>query len=455
MKRNDGPRRASRRDFLRVSGGTLLTAGLFGGLLSRFATLDALAAGPGEYRALVCVFMFGGNDANNMVVPMDSGPYENYRSLRGRLALPPARLRAIGASAGAFGLHESLAPLAALYGQGHAAFVANMGTLVRPTTRQQVRDGSAQLPMQLFSHEDQILQMQAGFPSASSTGWGGRVVDRVRGENAQDFPAALSMNGAALFCQGAETMGASLGDGSSLGLKALDPPNAADAAARQDAYAAVLRMDSGMVLAGATNGVMTRARELQRLLETAQPPTAITTAFPATGLGRQLADVIRFVQLHDTFGLNRQVFFCGIGGFDTHSDQDPQHTGLLAEIAGAMTAFYHATVELGLADKITAFTESDFNRTLNPNGDGTDHAWGSHHLVVGGAVRGGEMYGRFPTLALQGPDDAGNRGVFIPTTALDQYGATLASWFGVADADLDAVFPHLVNFGVRNLGFMR
>ncbi len=445
----------SRRQFLSDLGCGLGAAAFFS-TIDRFSRLEAAPAAPGDYRALVCLFLLGGNDGNNTVVPLDPASYAAYARLRGGLALPPARLLAAGASGGrTFGFHESLAGLATLYQQNRVAVVANMGTLVRPLTRAQYREQTVPVPEQLYSHEDQIAQMQAAMPADSGTGWGGRAIDRLLDLNGTTgFPPALSMSGRALFLVGNEVSSAGLGDDNDLRLLALDLGNEHDAAIRRRAHQEILQMSSGMVLVQQSNDVRVAAAELDELLRTASAGDPVQTPFPDSGLGQQLREVTRFIQLRDVFGLQRQVFFCSIGGFDTHSDQDPQHTGLLAQVSEAMSAFYAATEELGVAANVTAFTESDFSRTLNPSGNGTDHAWGSHHLVVGGAVHGGEVYGAFPAMELAGPDDAGDHGVFIPKIGIDQYGATLARWFGVEDAALDAVFPHLRNFAVRNLGFV-
>jgi uncharacterized protein (DUF1501 family) len=449
MRAND----SGRREFLRIGGRTVLGMTTLAGM-HNLGLLNAFAAGA-DYKALVCVFLFGGNDSNNTVVPLDSTSYDAYRRLRGALALPATRLVPVTASGGrGFGFHEGLRDLATLYGERRVGVVANMGTLVRPVTRDELMaDGP--VPAQLFSHEDQIAQMQSGFPGPASTGWGGRAIDRLLDLNGSSgFPPAISMSGGSLFLVGEQVAAAGLGSENNLELKALQLGDENDRTVRTRAHQEILQLRSGLRLVQEANAVRMKAAELEELLRTSTSGPPLTTAFPDTGLGQQLKEVIRFVQLSDVFGLSRQVFFCSIGGFDTHSDQDPQQARLLAEVGAAVAAFYRATEELGVADKVTTFTESDFSRTLNPSGSGTDHAWGSHHFVVGGAVRGGELYGSFPALQLRGPDDAGDRGVWIPRIGLDQYGATLAAWFGVPDDALDQVFPNLRNFQSRNLGFV-
>lgn len=443
----------SRRGFLRVTGRSLAGLGAIG-MANRFSSWNAFAAGE-DYRALVCVFMFGGNDCNNLLIPTDATRFEAYRRLRGPLALPLGTLRRITpTSGGDYGLHAALELTAQRFTEGRAALVANVGTLVRPLTRAQLRDGG-EAPENLFSHEDQVIQMQAGMPMAYGSGWGGRAIDHVLSLNTgASFPPALSVNGSALFCVGETSETAGLGAGADLELRALQVQPEQDRAARDQAFQEILRMNSGMRIVQEANQVMIKADELSRLLQESGDAVNLQTQFPGSNLGGQLEEVARFIALRAQFGLKRQVFFCGIGGFDTHDDQLPSQNALLGEVDDAIDAFYRATIELGIEQNVTLFTESDFGRTLNANTAGTDHAWGGHHIVLGGAVIGGNLYGRFPAHELGGSDDAGDRGVWIPSTSVAQYGATLARWFGVAESDLDLVFPNLANFGSRDLGLL-
>lgn len=444
----------SRRSFLLSSGRALGALGIAGGL-ARFGVWSAYAVPDDEYRALVCVFLFGGNDGNNTVIPLDMAGYNAYRNLRGPLAMPTTRLAVIGSRLGSFGLHEGLASVAGLYREGRAAVVANMGMLVRPLTRDEYRARTTPVPARLFSHEDQVEQMQAGFPRSATSGWGGRAADRLAPLNqASPFPASVSVSGGPLFCVGEQTQPARLSPGVDLGLLGFTTSPAQDAAARQQAHRHLLQLDGGVTLVAAANRQTTETIELDGMLKALDTTAPFRTLFPTTNLGRQLQQVAKFIRARDALEVKRQVFFCGMGGFDTHAKQDVDQSRLLGELGPALTAFYRATEEMGVASQVTTFTESDFGRTLQPSGDGSDHAWGSHYLVLGGGVRGGEVYGRFPALQLAGPDDAGSRGSWIPTTSLDEYGATLARWFGVGEADLDLVFPNLANFSSRDVGFM-
>ena len=437
-----------RRDFLR------LASALAG---SAAAGAHAQTTAP-DYKALVCVFLFGGHDGHNLLVPMGAAPYAAYRAARGSLALPDgsASLLPVSTPDGTpYGLNSGLTAIAPLWGQGRLAVVANVGTLVRPTTRAEVLAGSAALPSNLFSHADQLLQQQAGNASGGGgTGWAGRAADGVQARNAgSSFPAAISMAGQALFCTGATVPSASLIPGYDLAADGLRAWPDSAAAARRAAMLQVLNFDNGMALVQAANKVRRDAVSLNGLLA-GNTSTSLTTVFPGTDLGRQLQQVAQIIKLRGSTGMGRQVFFTALGGFDTHGRQNWTHWDLLRQVGEAMAAFHAATVELGVAGQVTAFTQSDFGRTLQPSGTGSDHGWGNHQLVMGGAVKGGAVYGRFPYPALGGADDAGSRGALLPSSSLEQFGATLARWFGVPTAALPMVFPNLANFSSSDLGFM-
>jgi len=307
--------------------------------------------------------------------------------------------------------------------------------------------------------------MQTGIPNAGgSTGWGGRTLDVLTanyGYNATtSFPVAISMEHPALFCDGAIVQDVSLLPGNYLDQNGLSlyPPAAAQA--RTAAQAQLVSVSSGNTLIDAANKVMLDARALNPLLRSAATSVAFSRAFPSTQLGRQLEEIARMISLNAQLNVGRQVFFCSLGGFDTHGGQSYQQWSLLQQVSQALDAFYAATVQLGLANQVTAFTLSDFGRTLQPSGSGSDHGWGSHHMIVGGAVQGGRIYGAYPLMTnyanfnASTDDYADARGVMLPGTSLSQYGATLAKWFGAHDADLDGLFPTLPNFTTRDLGML-
>jgi uncharacterized protein (DUF1501 family) len=446
----------------RTSRRALFQLGLGGAAMatvSRLGLTNAWAQAAPDYKALVCIFLSGGHDGHNLIVPQSQVAFEAYRRARGGLALPDnnTRLHQVVTKAGTpYGFNDGLAALGPLWTQEKLAVVANVGMLVQPTTREQFLARSVPLPSNLFSHSDQIVQNQTGDANGSGgTGWAGRAADALQTmNNAATFPAAFSMNGAALFTTGSVIQSASLYPGFDLTLNGMGGWPATMAAAKAQALQEIIKLDSGMSVIQAANKVRQDAAALNQMIRSAGNGASLATVFPGTNLGRQLQQVAQIIRLRETTAIRRQVFFCSIGGFDTHSSQSWNYWDLLRQVGDAMFAFYAATAEMGVADKVTTFTQSDFGRSLEPSGTGSDHGWGNHHLVMGGTVRGGDMYGTFPMPALGGPDDSGSRGVLIPTTSLDQYGATMAKWFGVEAASMTSVFPNIGNFPTADLGFL-
>ncbi|MDQ6675987.1 MAG: DUF1501 domain-containing protein [Acidobacteriota bacterium] len=423
--------------------------------------LPALAQGGPDYRALVCIFLFGGNDSNNTVVPMDDASYKLYLANRGALALSGAELTSTVSTANGapYAFHSGLSELASLFSSKELAVVANVGSLVQPLTRAQYQASVMPRPSNLFSHSDQQLQWQSSIAQGnSSTGWAGRAADyaAANGFNASLFPTFFSVAGNSFMGAGMNTTPVALAPGGSLQITGSNGTTPEAIARTKALEMQLLSTDTGLSLVQAAGHVVANSiTDADALSAALGKSRALSTQFPATGIGAQLKQVAEIIQVHASLGMQRQIFFCALGGFDTHTDELNQHKNLYPQLSPAIAAFYNATQELGVAQDVTTFTESDFSRTFQAtSGNGSDHAWGSHHMVVGGAVKGGRVFGRFPSFQLGGPDDTDTRGRWIPTTSIDQYGATLSSWFGIPQSALFSIFPNLGNFDSGNLGFL-
>jgi uncharacterized protein (DUF1501 family) len=442
----------SRREFLRDAIRSVSAMGALSAL-AKFGEMNALAAGSSGYQALVCIFLSGGNDGHNTVVPLTTSQqsYAPYLSARGDLAIPQSSLLPIANGSDVYGLHPSLPEIQSLYNAGHAAVLANVGMLVQPLTRDTYKTaGSSMLPNALFSHSDQAGQWQSSVPTGlGSTGWGGRIADMLQSSNAgATFPAMTSTNGSSLFLTGHQSFAANVPTGSAT---LLNYGNSA----RQAGLQQLLTFDNGLQLVQAANATLGRGQSYANALSAALASATLTTQFPSGNpLASQLQTVARIIKVRSALGLSRQIFYCELDGFDTHSGQLSIQTGLLQQLSQAVFAFYQATQELGVDQYVTTFTASEFGRSLAPNSTGTDHAWGSHHFVIGTGVKGGRFFGQFPLLALGGEDDATGTGALIPTSSVDQYGATLAQWFGVPAGSVSAIFPNIGNFSTSNLGIL-
>jgi uncharacterized protein (DUF1501 family) len=447
--------RTSRRGFLKTTCCTA-AAGVAAASFSRFGLVNALAQTQQDYKALVCIFLFGGNDANNLIVPLNPSDYANYAKIRAGLALSQGQLlpvtpKSLGVP---YGFHPKLAEVQALFNQGQMALLANAGTLVQPTTRDQFIQGQATVPQNLFSHADQQQQMQtATLNTFAEVGWGGKLADKIQSIYGGNFPVLISLAGSNVFAEGLVVRSIeSSGDPTKplSGFYGSSEDNS-----RLAALQSLLTFDTGVSLIQAASTTTSNAIQDGKTLAAALAQgSQLHTQFPQSYLGGQLQQVAQIIQVRAALGLPRQIFFVSTNGFDTHSDQLNQQNNLYQDLSQCMNAFYQATLEIGVAPQVSTFTLSDFGRTFQPDStSGTDHAWGSHHLIMGGAIAGGDFYGTFPTQVLGGPDDATTEGRWIPTTSLDQYGATLAQWFGVQPADLPSIFPNLPNFQNPTLGF--
>ncbi len=486
----------TRRDFLRQAScaavGTLALTNTVRDLhlINSAMAQSGIPSGSTDYKALVCIFLSGGNDSNNWVVPTDTTTFDQYTQIRANLALPQSSLLPLcqtGTSGAAYsdsdghtyGFHPACPELQTLFGEDKLAVLFNVGTLVRPTTRAQYTSSTSKFyqPPQLFSHSDQVTQWQTSIPDAPpATGWAGRVADLLDASTNRNgnISMSVSLNGANTFQIGnivsqyqVSTSGAVVATGDQMGATG----------ARLAAMKNILALSDPNLQRNAYAGVVKNAIAVGDLLNTAVAGTVLdsfwSVPFPNTTLGNQLKMVARLIEARGNpatpatgkFNMSRQTFFCGAGGYDTHTSQvsvngtdqptnaSGAHYKLLDEVSACMFAFQRAMEQLGIGNKVTTFTASDFSRTLPTNSQGSDHGWGAHHLIMGGAVKGGRTYGKLPTFAINGPDDTG-LGRWIPTLAVDQYSATIAKWFGVDSGNIAAVFPNLSRFTSSDLGFM-
>jgi uncharacterized protein (DUF1501 family) len=470
----------NRRDFLVRSTCAALGMAAFQGTLKQFGLANLLATDgvvqtphapncTGGYKALVCIFLNGGNDGANMVIPYDNTYYPAYANVRPGLAISQASLVPTNnpPSMGGrqFAFHPNMPEIAALFNQNKLAVVTNVGTLVEPTTQPDYMSGAVKKPFSLFSHSDQVQANQTSrADSKSPTGWGGRTVDAVLSCNAgSSFPTLTSISGSTSFCIGLDQRPLSIGTGALNSVLVLNGfTGSATDVARKASMDYLRTIDLTATMIAGASGITQQGVDISSIFST--DPT-INTVFPNTGLGNQLRQVAKIMKLNQTppgLGLVRQIFFVSQGGYDTHQDQPNDQGNNFLTLSQAMNAFYAATLELGLQNSVTTFTLSDFGRTLQPSGSGssigTDHGWASHYFVMGGAVNGGDYYGnlnpltgsRFPVHQLGGPDDTTNnpngRGRFIPATSIEEYGVTLAKWFGVTSGDIPSVFPLIGNF---------
>lgn len=431
MKLNKLPE-LQRREFLRRAAALGIAGTAAPWALSLAGIGEAAAAtAPGDYKALVCVFLYGGNDYGNTLVPYDAASHAAYASIRQALATPREALAATALPVGEGGRQMALAPqlgkLKTLWDAGRLAVQLNVGPLVQPTTLAQYQAKSVPLPPKLFSHNDQQSVWQASSPEGATSGWGGRMGDIFQSGNGSATFTCINVSGNAVFMSGRQAVQYQVSSGGAVAINGITRPLFGSQACA-DALRTLITAERTHWMEAELNRVVKRSVDAQALLSTALAGVpALGTPFDtSSSLSSQLLMVARLIAARQALGATRQVFFVSIGGFDLHDLLVTQHPGLLKQVNDALASFYDATVELGVAEQVTAFTASDFGRTLTSNGDGSDHGWGSHHFVVGGAVKGGRFYGQLPSVSVNGPDDVG-QGRLLPTTAVDQLAATLAT----------------------------
>ena len=467
----------SRRAFLRRSKQLAVagSASSFALGLAGIGEAAAFSAG-NDYKALVCIFLYGGNDHNSTLMPFDSTNYDLYSAIRGggagqtaggitlaRSSLAATALTPSGGQVLTNNLQYALAPqmtrLKALFDAGRMAPLLNVGPLVAPLTLAQYNSSNLVAnprPAKLFSHNDQQSTWQSSKPEGATDGWGGRMGDLAMSSNANALFTCISATGNAVFLSGQQALTYQVSSNGALAVNGIKN-NLYGSSAGSAALRTLMTQTSNNVFEAEYNRVAKRSIDAEGVVTAALQPITLATSFrPATGrngLAEQLQVVARLIAARQPLGARRQVFMVSMGGFDLHDNLISNQANLMGQLDFAMDAFYRATVELGVADKVTTFTASDFGRTLQSNGDGSDHGWGSHHFIMGGAVNGGRFYGVAPQISVTSPDQVG-QGRLLPSISVDQYASTLATWFGVSASELPSVSPNIGRFSTSNLGFM-
>jgi uncharacterized protein (DUF1501 family) len=452
----------SRRAFLQRASMLSLAGAAAPWALNLAAMGEAAAATASDYKALVCIFLYGGNDYGNTLIPYDNSRYALYQGMRPTLAYTQAALAPtlltpnVALPVGLqYAMAPELSPLLPLFNANKLAVMLNVGTLVQPTTKAQYTAKSVPLPPKLFSHNDQQSVWQSSAPEGAASGWGGRMGDLFQAGNGNATFTCVNVSGNAVFLSGHSAVQYQVSPSGPVALNGVKN-SLFGSAVCSAALRTLVTAPSTNLFENEYTRLMSRSLTAGDALTTALAGgSTINTVFPSgNSLADQLKLVARMISTATEVGAKRQVFFVSMGGFDTHDGLASIHPGLLSSVASAMSALYAATVELGVANQVTSFTASDFGRTLTAN-DGSDHGWGSMHFMLGGAVGGGRFYGTPPVVANNGPDDVG-QGRLLPSTSVDQYAATLGKWFGISDSDLLTVLPNLSHWDAsqRDLGFV-
>jgi uncharacterized protein (DUF1501 family) len=426
----------------------------------------------GGYKALVCVFLYGGNDYANTLIPFDPPNYARYQTIRGTAGSEAANGIALARASLAstvltpptgqtltdnitYAIAPTMPRMKALYDQGVMAPLLNVGPLIAPLTRAQYDNGSVPRPAKLFSHNDQQSTWQSSQPEGSRTGWGGRMGDLALSSNTNSMFTAINATGNAVFLSGQNAVPYQVSSSGATLYNPLRTGRLFNSTVASQALGTLLRSGSGNVMAADYARFNDRSIQYGAFVNDAIANSTLTTSF---GTGNRLADqlrvVARLIAARQGLGVTRQVFLVSLGGWDHHDGLIGSHDALLGQVDFALDAFYRATVELGVANAVTTFTASDFGRTLSSNGDGSDHGWGAHHFIVGGGVRGGRFYGTAPSVSTTTPDQVG-QGRLLPTVSVDQLSSTLGLWFGVAPSELPSVAPNIGRFATADIGFMR
>lgn len=462
----------SRRNFLgtascaAIGSTTLLSSILNLGVANSLAGMSMPAiSGNGNYKAMVCILLAGGNDSFNMLVPRNGSFYTEYANARSNLALSQNDLLSVNytdANGKQFGLHPSMPEVQSLFNSNKLSFISNVGTLVEPTTKTQYLNNSVSVPVGLLSHADQIQQWQTSIPQTrSSKGWGGRMADILQAGNSnQNISMNISLSGTNIFQVGQSSTEYAIraSAGGSVGINVYEGTSALDMALKSGTESLLAQQYQDIFKSTFTNKITDSQANHEEFSAAISGAPNLSTTFSDTPLSANMELIAKTIAVRDTLNVSRQTFFINFGGWDHHDNVLSNQESMLSVVSKALSEFQSAIEELGLSDCVTTFTMSDFGRTLTSNGNGTDHAWGGNVMVMGGQVNGGQVFGEYPSLALDGNDDVGGA-IMLPTLSTDEYFAELAKWFGVANGDLAYVLPNIGNFYDPNsvalpIGFM-
>lgn len=448
-----------RREFLKRMG-LLSMAGTQPIALNLATMSQAVAFNAGDdYKALVCVFLLGGNDHANTLIPIDTNNYAIYREHRGKVALDKSQILALTPSSSdptvSYGLHPKLTRLHRLFHDKKVAILQNVGSLVTPTTVEQFKKGLVQLPPKIFSHNDQQAYWQTSGQEGHTEGWGAKMGRLAMGQNQRSLFTCVNTSGKMAFLDGNHISQYSLSADGIVPMYGMDSnswlfgtPN------MKDITRQMMNAPSDHLMEQQISQTFNQADYAVNILGQAIKGSGeFATPFADDELSKRLNIVAKMIKAHSQVGVKRQVFMVTLGGFDTHDNLLPRHDKLMQQLDKALASFYYAMDEIGMSNQVTAFTASEFGRTLTNNGDGTDHGWGSHHFIIGGAVKGQAIYGKTPIYGVDTIDDVG-QGRLLPSTSIDQYNATLARWFGVEDSEIASIAPNIHNFNQRYLDFL-
>ena len=420
-------------------------------LRSVSSLMASSAIGGEEYKALVCVLLRGGNDSYNMLVPTSVDEYNEYAKVRSNQSIVKEELLAIDpitSDGREFGIHPSLIGMQRLFDTGNAAFVCNVGTLVEPLDAQMIANKSGNIPVGLFSHSDQVMHWQTAFPQdRSDKGWGGKIADIMKSMNVDNGVSMnISLGGNNIFQSGQDVVEYAINNDGAVSIAGWDETEVPFFNLMREDISEMINKEYEDLFKDSYTGTLRRSIESNELFNAAiGNAEPLRTQFGSRKFSQDLKMVANSIAARETLGMKRQIFFVELGGFDNHDELINNHAQLLRNLDEGLSSFYQATQEMDLADCVTTFTISDFARTLTSNGNGTDHAWGGNTIVMGGAVKGKELYGKYPELGLGTILDVGG-GVLVPTTSADEYFAELALWYGLSPNDLSLVLPNLGNF---------